>query len=217
MSQTQLASLRLGAPYTPKRERTDEPNRANSVIHITNGRTDDIIGFFTQKDTTFNEHTQNLETYQDNFEFTTFGDHKYADTLTDMNRVIIPAEDGGYSEYVINTVRKRRDRSNKVRVKSFASYQMLSVAKVIEPTTLSAYTPSQALGFITNNTEWRPGIVESNATRTFHIENYTDRLSFLKTVANEFDWKYALGSKRTVERVTGRLSITRTSRRVART
>lgn len=174
------------------------------MIHITNGRTDDIIGFFTQKDTTFNEHTQNLETHQDSFEFSTFGDHKYTDTLTDMNRLIIPAEDGGYSEYVINTVRKSRDRTSKVRVKSFASYQMLSVAKVIRPTSLSAYTPSQALGFITNGTEWRPGIVESNATRTFHIENYTDPLSFLKTVANEFELEIRFRVETDGKRVTGR-------------
>ena len=204
LSQTQLASLRLGAPYISKRERTDEPNRANSVIHITNGRTDDIIGFFTQKDTIFNEHTQNLETYQDSFEFTSFGDHKYAHTLTDMNRVIIPAEDGGYSEYVINTARKSRNRSNQVRVKTFASYQMLSVAKVIRPTSLSAYTPSQALGFITNGTEWRPGITESNATRTFHIENHTDRLSFLKTVANEYELEIRFRVETDGKRVTGR-------------
>lgn len=174
------------------------------MIHITNGQNDNIVGFLTEKDITFNEQTRNIETYQDTFEFIAFGSHKYAKYLTDMNRIIVPEEDGGYSEYVINAARKRRDSSNQVRVKSFGSYLLLTVAKAIRPTSLLSYTPTQTLSFITNNTEWRPGVVESNATRTFHIENYTDPFSFLKTVSNEFDLEINFRIETDGKRVTGR-------------
>ncbi|GAE32454.1 phage tail spike protein [Alkalihalobacillus hemicellulosilyticus] len=175
------------------------------MIHITDGQQDNIIGVITPRHIIDNTHRQSLKDTLETFEFTTFADQSFSEYLGKHNRVIIPAEDEGYKEFVINESIKRRNADGlEAEVYASATYLLLKKAKVIDPQTLSEYTPSMYLGWALNGTEWRPGIVEGSGYRTLIIESHTNPYAFLKRVANEFDLELRFRVETNGNRVTGR-------------
>ncbi|CDO03093.1 hypothetical protein BN988_01593 [Oceanobacillus picturae] len=175
------------------------------MIHITNGQSDQILDFITEKNFFSDTHRQSLKDNLETFEFTTFADKSFSEYLTKHNRVIIPAEDQGYIELIINEVLKYRDNSGlKAEVFADASYLTLKKAKVIDPQTFNEQTPTTAVSFATNGTEWRPGIIEGKGYRTFHIEEYTNPYAFLKRIATEFGLELRFRVEVSGGRVTGR-------------
>ncbi|QGH35128.1 hypothetical protein GI584_14220 [Gracilibacillus salitolerans] len=175
------------------------------MIHITDKQNDGVLGFISEKNFTDNLHKQSLQDYLSTFNFLTFADKKYSEHLTKLNRVIIPAEDQGYHEFIIDQVEKYRDRTGlKSEVQTLGSYLLLKKAKVIKPQTLEEYSASMAVGFATNGTEWRPGIIESDGVRTFKIESHTNPFSLLKRIANEFGLELRFRVETDGNKVTGR-------------
>ncbi|WP_186819710.1 phage tail spike protein, partial [Halolactibacillus halophilus] len=171
------------------------------MIHIVNGQSDELVGFITDNEVLFNTHKQSLENQLEQFDFECLPDFDYADKLTDRNRLIIPSEDKGYIEFIIQNVIKTNDR---VEVYTTASYLDLIKAKVIHPTVLESTTATAALSFVTNETEWRPGLVESDALHTITIDTHTNPFTMLKRVANEFDLELRFRTETDGNRVTNR-------------
>ncbi|MBM7542353.1 phage tail spike protein [Amphibacillus cookii] len=175
------------------------------MIHVLNGQTNVILDTIDQGSVLQNEHRRSLKDYLETFEFTALADKKFAEYLTERNRMIIPAEEQGYTEFIIDEVVKTRGPNGlEVRVLALASYLELRKAAVVEPQTLTGYTPTTAVSFATNGTEWRPGRMDSNATATFNIDSYTNPFAFLKRAANEFGLELSFRTETEGGRIVGR-------------
>lgn len=157
------------------------------MIHITDRQTDKILDTIPLGEFWDDNHHKSLKDTIEMFDFKTFGNKRYSEYLTKMNRIIIPDEDGTYIEFIIDTpIKYRSNDSLTVEVYTSASYLQLKKAKVIKPQKITG-TASQHLGFALNGTEFRPGIVESNKTRTIDIERHTNPYAFIKRIANELN------------------------------
>ncbi|MGX9931947.1 phage tail spike protein [Virgibacillus salarius] len=175
------------------------------MIHITDGQLDKILDYITYDNLLSDKHRQSLQDYLETFEFRAIADGSYTEFLGKHNRVIIPAEDNGYKEFVIQESGKYRDTQGiKVEVYASASYLLLKKAKIIYPQTLHDQTPTTAVSQATNDTEWVPGIIEGEGNRTFYIEQHTNPFSFLKTIAKEFELELHFRVETDGNHITGR-------------
>ncbi|WP_416149434.1 phage tail spike protein [Salipaludibacillus sp. HK11] len=158
-----------------------------SIIHITDGQTDQILDDITAKYIIDDEHMKSLESTLETFDFTVIA-KSFSEHLTKRNRLIIPDEDGAFIEFIIQeSIKDHGIEGLTTEVYSSASYLELKRATIIEPQTINEYTRTQCVSFATNGTEWVPGIIEGSGFRTFTIENHTNPYAFLKRIANEFD------------------------------
>ncbi|MGP9074790.1 phage tail spike protein [Geobacillus thermodenitrificans subsp. calidus] len=176
------------------------------MIHIVDGRTDRILDFIPLGEFWDDWHRKSLKDTLETFDFVTFGDRRYSQHLTKRNRVIIPDDDGRLVEFIIENTRKYRDTDGSllIEVYTVASYLELTKAKVIEPQTLASQTPSTAVAHALAGTEWLPGDIQGDGTRTFHIEEYTNPYSFTQTIATEFGVERNFRIEHDGNRVTGR-------------
>ncbi|WP_419892810.1 phage tail spike protein [Oceanobacillus kimchii] len=175
------------------------------MIHITDGQSDKMLSYITEKKFNADIHRQSLPDTLETFQFETFVDEAYSEHLSKRNRVIIPAEDAGYREFIIyETIKFESSSGLYMEVYADASYLELKKARVIEPQTFSKQTPSTVVSRATNETEWRPGIIEGDGYRTFHIEKHTNPYSFLRTIATEFDLELRFRTEVNGNRVVGR-------------
>lgn len=176
------------------------------MIHIVDGRTDRILDYIPLGEFWDDWHRKSLKDTLETFDFVTFGDKRYSQHLTKRNRVIIPDDDGRFVEFIIENTHKYRDTNGSVIIKVYtvASYLELTKAKVIEPQTLASQTPSTAVAHALAGTEWLPGNIQGDGTRTFHIEQYTNPYSFTQTIATEFDVERNFRIEHDGNRVTGR-------------
>ncbi|UYL94199.1 tail fiber protein [Geobacillus phage vB_GthS_PT9.1] len=176
------------------------------MIHIVDGRTDRILDYIPLGEFWDDWHRKSLKDTLETFDFVTFGDRRYSQHLTKRNRVIIPDDDGRFVEFIIENTRKYRDTDGSliIEVYTVASYLELTKAKVIEPQTLASQTPSTAVAHALAGTEWLPGNIQGDGTRTFHIEEYTNPYSFTQTIATEFELERNFRIEHDGNRVTGR-------------
>ncbi|MBD1223298.1 phage tail spike protein [Virgibacillus halodenitrificans] len=156
------------------------------MIHITDGKSDKILDFITAKNIIDNNHRQSLKDNLETFDFITFADRTFSPYLGKHNRVIIPAEDQGYQEFVIQEAGKTHEQSLEIEVFASASYLLLKKAKIMDPQTFAEHTLPMLVGSTLSGTEWRPGIMEGKGIRTMHIEQHTNPYAFLKRIATEF-------------------------------
>lgn len=176
------------------------------MIHIVDGKTDRILDYIPLGEFWDDWHRKSLKDTLETFDFVTFGDRRYSQHLTKRNRVIIPDDDGRFVEFIIENTRKYRDTDGSliIEVYTVASYLELTKAKVIEPQTLANQSPSTAVAHALAGTEWLPGNIQGDGTRTFHIEEYTNPYSFTQTIAAEFDVERYFRIEHDGNRVTGR-------------
>ncbi|CDQ41514.1 phage tail spike protein [Virgibacillus salexigens] len=174
------------------------------MIHITDGQSDNILDFISIKNIIDNNHRQSLKDNLETFEFVTFADKSFSEYLGKNNRVIVPAEDKGYQEFVIEESGKTHEDSLEAQVFASASYLLLKKAKVIDPQTFAEQTATTLVSHATNGTEWRPGIIEGSGIRTMHIEKHTNPYAFLKRIATEFGLELRFRVETNGNKVTGR-------------
>src|SRR5690554_3742325 len=204
MPETQLGSMRLGSVDMLDEEREGKTGVAR-LIHIADGQSDELIGDIAQEHIIDDTHRQSLEDLLETFEFYTFGDKPFTQHLKDRNRIIIPDEDGTLREFIIYESEKYRDTEGyKMYVIGTASYLDLKKANVIYPTRRNNQTASMMVGFATNNTEWRAGIIESDRQLSFEIEEHTDPFSLLKRIAKDFELELNFRVEHNGNRITGR-------------
>ncbi|UYL94138.1 tail fiber protein [Geobacillus phage vB_GthS_PK5.2] len=157
------------------------------MIHVTDSQTDRILAVIDEDSFWNDKHYKSLKDTVETFDFVTFGDRDFSDFLSKRNRIVIPDEDGRYVEFIIENTREYHDFDGVfVEVYTVASYLSLAKAKIISPRTLSDQTPSTAVSYAIGGTEWEAGRIANVGRRTFHIEKYTNPLSFLRTIATEF-------------------------------
>src|SRR5690625_1247344 len=152
----------------------------------------------------FNNHKQSIKDYLETFDFEVFGDKAFVEHLSKRNRIIIPDEDDGYREFIIHELLKEKGGEHRAEVYAVGSYFELRKAKVIDPIVLSEYTPTMHVSFATNETEWRPGIIEGSGYRTKAVSTPTNPLEYLKQIANEFELELRFRVETDGNKVTGR-------------
>lgn len=175
------------------------------MIHITNGQSDNLLDFITKKNIYTDTHRESLQDNLETFEFETFANKSFSKHITKRNRLVIPAEDEGFKEFIIHEAIKYHDSEGlRLEVYGTASYLELKKAEIIEPQSFKEETPATAVSRATNETEWRPGIIEGTGFRTFVFEEYTNPFAFLKTIANEFNLELRFRIEISGNRITGR-------------
>lgn len=159
------------------------------MIHITNGQTDEILDFIRDDFYWEEKHYKSLKDNVETFDFKTFANKRFSQYLGNLNRVVIPDEDGQFVEFVITNAFQRRNPNTgalEIEVYTSASYIMLAKAKVIDPQTLPTWTAQQHAEWALAGTEWQVGDVYFAGSRAITIENPTEPYSFLKKIASEF-------------------------------
>lgn len=174
------------------------------MIHIIDGQSDEIVGIIPDDEFWADNYHRSLETTAETLEFTTFADRDYSEYLNGRNKVIIPDEDNGFRELTIWQAAKEHEHSKNLVVFTKASYNDLRKAKVIKPQSLKSQQAGTVAGIVLDDTEWRVGIVESEGTRTFHIEKHTDPYAMLKCIATEFDLELDFRIEVSGNKITGR-------------
>lgn len=161
-----------------------------SKIIITDGQTDEILDHIQRKDVVENDHERDMPKYLEKFTFTAYAgkDKRYAEHLTDKNRIIIHGEDGEYREFVIvATDQYKEDKTSYIEVKAYASYQELVGSKIIRAGRTAAMTAEAHANLILAGTEVKLGRVAHTGLRTIVRDNHTNPFSALKSLANEFN------------------------------
>ncbi|WP_121605386.1 phage tail spike protein [Virgibacillus sp. Bac332] len=174
------------------------------MIHVIDSQLDEIVAIIPTDEFWDDDYTRSLETMVETFEYTTFANKPYSEYLTGRNKIIITDEDSGFREMIIWQAEKLHAESKEMLVFTKASYNTLNTAQVIKPKTLESQKASAAAGIALNNTEWRVGVVESEATRTIHIEKHTNPYALLKRIATEYSLELNFRIEISGNKITGR-------------
>ncbi|MGD6847289.1 phage tail spike protein [Rossellomorea aquimaris] len=159
------------------------------MIHIANGRTDELFNEFIVEEEYWNdERLRELKSNRDTFSFETFADKVYSNFLTDRNRIYIAQKTGDYAEFILDETIQilNRNGSHGRKVYSTASYLELKKSKPIEPQTFVEQAPSVLVGRALNHTAWSPGVIQGTGYRTLNVEEHTSPYDLLKRIASEF-------------------------------
>src|SRR5699024_6353203 len=97
LTQTQLASMKIGKPYLPESESRKKQLKR---ILITDGQSGEILDYITFDNLIRDNHKKSLEDTLETFNFTTFADKRFSQHLEKRNRIIIPDEDNNLVEFV---------------------------------------------------------------------------------------------------------------------
>lgn len=208
MSLTQLASMFIGSNSLTGDDLdklTGVSSKTGNIIHITNGKNDNILGIITARNILFNVHHKSLKDNFEIFDFECLGERNYDDHLIKGNRLVIPGEfEEEYIEFVIDDTDDRRSTHKHYEIKSYASYLDLQKAKVIEPFTRTA-TAREHLIQAFSNTEHEVGVVESDRMITLEFENHTNPLEYARRVTREFDLELNFRVEHNGLRITNRV------------
>lgn len=150
------------------------------MIHLLDKQTDTILAFL-QKEITEAEHDEHLD-LQETFDFAA----RVSDNTQfakERNRVIIPAEDGSFREFIITRTELLAEN---IYVNCSASYIDLDKQRIINPVTWDGQTIKSAAGHILTGTEWQVGIVEFAGTRKVIIDEHMGAYQALKKLASLF-------------------------------
>jgi phage minor structural protein len=157
-----------------------------SIIHVLDRQTDAILGTLSLKNADYWSDTRKDSLNNENtFDFIANATQAKSSLLEKRNRLLIQDEDGYFQEYII--VYAEQYKRNEKDVRSNASFTDLAKAKVIEPQVLTGATSTTATTLALEGTEWTPGTIIFAGTQTINIENYTNPLALLKTIATTFD------------------------------
>lgn len=189
MALTQIGSLNIGdlTDDITIEKASGVYSRYGNIVHITDGKTDQILAIATAKNVLDNEHHASLKDNIDTFEMELIGEQNYDEHLLKGNRLIIPAEnEGEMLEFVINEVEDIRGHSKIFDVKAYASYLDLQKAKAIKPFTRTG-TAREHMFYALADTEFEVGLTESAREITISFENYTNPYEYLRRIAREFE------------------------------
>ena len=159
-----------------------------NIIHITDGKNDNILSVITAKNIPHNEHYKSLIDNRETFDFEAIGEQNYDDYIKKGNRVIVPGEyDGELIEFTIDDVNDRRSTHKLFEVKTYGSYLDLRKSEPLEPGYTFTGTAREHMIKALANTEYKVGVVESDRTIKISFENHTTPFEYLKRIAREFD------------------------------
>jgi phage minor structural protein len=139
---------------------------------------------------------------ENTFDFVANASLEKSALLEKRNRLLIRDEDGLFREYIINYAEQYR--RNEKAVKSDASFVDIAKAKVIDPQELTGTTATLAVDLALSGTEWQAGVIEFTDTQTIKLDQYTNPLELMKTVAETFGLEVSFRVEVDGNRVVGR-------------
>ncbi|APC48300.1 hypothetical protein BME96_09025 [Virgibacillus halodenitrificans] len=159
-----------------------------SLIHIAGNQDDKLLDYIEEKDYWEDIRERQIAKNWDTFDFTTFANKNFSKFLKNRNRIIIPDKQGYYVEFIIEESSQvlNQDGSRGYSVFTTASYLELQKQAVIHPQKLTDQSATSATGLVLNGTEWTPGRIEGEGSKTFVIEEHTDPYAALKMIAKDF-------------------------------
>ncbi|MBP3038059.1 phage tail protein [Bacillaceae bacterium Marseille-Q3522] len=153
------------------------------LVHILDRQNDTILNTLNSEKGEFT-NAERLDSLSNKNHFDFYALKKF-DLLEKRNRLLLQDNDGFFHEFIINYA--EQNKRNQKLIRSNASYVDLSKSKVIEPTTLEGATSATAVDFALVGAEWQAGEIEYTHIRTLNIDDYTNPLALLQTIAAEFE------------------------------
>jgi phage minor structural protein len=174
-----------------------------TLVHILDRQTDMIVGTLSTKNADFwDDIRKDSLNHENKFDFTANAAQSKSMLLEKRNRLLIQDEDGYFREYII--IYSEQFRRNEKDVRSNASFSDLAKSKVIEPQILEGATSSTAIQTALEGTEWQPGTIDYTFIQTINIDDYTNPLALLKTIASTFELEINYRVEVSGNRVIGR-------------
>jgi phage minor structural protein len=169
------------------------------MIHVLHHQTDDLVGWvdFALEDT----HSRSLE--EETFDFIAPTDVDGIDKIEGRSRLLIPAEEGDYREFIVDKIYEGRV-SKKTEIYSVASYTDLQKSKVIAPVKREGDTVNSSAEFVLSGLEWQVGTVEYAGIRSWTIEKHLSAYEALRAIASLFDVEMVFRVTTDGDKVTGR-------------
>jgi phage minor structural protein len=170
------------------------------MIHVLHHSNDDIIGWISK--VIEDNHTHDIKN-EETFDFRVNVDVPFADQISKRTRLLIPAEDSDYREFIVDYIYD--STATKIKeVKSKGSYRDLKKAKIIKPQVLEGQTIQTAAGMVLSGLKWQLGNVESYAVRKWTIDKHTDAYSALLALSSLFECELRFRVTTDGYRITGR-------------
>lgn len=174
-------------------------------LFILDGQNDEVLGHINKKHVIFNEHEQDLPTYRDTFQFTVFGDKRYAEHLGKRNGIIAPGEDGELLEFrIFESIKYRDSEGLKVEAFSLATYLDLKTEKIFDPGKTNPETAQRHAELALQGTEWQVGTIDYAGIRTLEFDSPYNPYEYLKRIAREFELELRFYVETDGQKVTGR-------------
>ncbi|MGG3662105.1 phage tail spike protein [Bacillus gobiensis] len=169
------------------------------MIHVLHHQTDDLVGWvdLVLEDT----HSRSLN--EETFDFIAPSDADGIDEIQGRSRILIPAEEGDYREFIVDKIYESRV-SKQTEIYSIASYTDLQKSKVIAPAVQDGQTLESAAVFVLEGLEWQVGIVEYSGIRKWMIEKHLSAYEALHAIALLFDVELVFRVTTDGDKVTGR-------------
>ncbi|MBP1083509.1 phage tail spike protein [Bacillus capparidis] len=169
------------------------------MIHVLHHQTDNLIGWvdFAFEDT----HSRSLN--NETLDFIAPTDADDMDKIQGRSRLLIPAEEGDYREFIVDKIYESRV-SKQTEIYSIASYTDLQKSKVIAPAERDGQTLESAADFVLEGLEWQVGIVEYSGIRKWTIEKHLSAYEALKAIASLFECELVFRVTTDGDKVTGR-------------
>jgi phage minor structural protein len=155
-----------------------------SIIHILDHQNSEIVGWITKVN--YDSHQSSLEN-EEKYDFTAPVTEEDLDKIQGRTRLLIPAEEGDYREFIVYE-KIDLTRNSEVEVYSEASYYDLRKLKTIYPQARDGQTLEAAGKFVLEGIiGWELGITEYSGIRKWVIESNLDAYEALKAIASLFD------------------------------
>lgn len=139
------------------------------------------------------------------FEFEMPANIKESEYFEDRARILVPAEDGGYEEFIIyETSTFLEGGVPWKRVIAESSSRELDGLKIIPPATHAGLTLKQYAQLALGGTGWNYGTVDYMGVKTLTYDDYKGAFALLVSVAKEFDVELRYRTEVSGSRVIGR-------------
>lgn len=172
-----------------------------TMIHVLHHQTDEIIGWVSN--VTFDSHKYSLSN-EETYDFIAPASEKGMEVIGSRSRLLIPAEDGDYREFIVSTTHENTEKNIK-EVYSQASFIDIRKSKILLPQTLEGQTVRTAASFIMSGLdEWELGITDYSPVRKWVIEKHLDAYSALKAIETLFGLELRFRVTTNGSKVTGR-------------
>ncbi|MGX9157151.1 phage tail spike protein [Priestia megaterium] len=151
------------------------------MIHILDYKTDNILAFL-ESQITDAVHLRNIN-LEETFHFEWPVNDEKAQYIVGRNRAVIPDDETGYREFIINELDQDADS---ITAYCSASFLDLKKQKVITPRTLTGQTVKTAANWVLDGTEWKLGNSDYAGIRQISFE-YTSAYDAILKVKETFE------------------------------
>lgn len=168
------------------------------MIHLLNHQNDEIVALLNAQllDAT---HLRNIN-LEETLQFEWPAKDAKAEYIVGRNRAIIPDEESGYREFIIDEL---DGDANTVIAYCSASFLDLKKQKIVNPATLTGQTSKTAANWVLSGTEWKVGVTDTVILREISFD-YMNAYDAIQKVASTFGCELSFRVEIDGNSITGR-------------